>query len=544
MSKVAQYLNEHLQGEVTTNDHIRRQFSTDGSVLRVIPDMVVYPRSTSDIRKIARFSWQLAEKGHKLPITPRGAGTDQTGAAIGSGVVVDIAAHMNTIFELDIKQRLVRVQPGVNFKTLNDALRLQGLMVPSYPLSHAYSTIGGAIANNSSGALSGKYGSTLEWVSQLEVVLSNGEVIQTGRIGKREVERKKGLQTFEGEVYRGIDNLITDSDALLNSLAIDVRDNVGYNLVDVKRRDGSFDLTPLFVGSQGTLGIVSEIILKTEPLTSDPLVGALAFADADAARDGLDVLRSLDPAAMEFIDARLFAAAAERGKRYQFYTDALDQGEVSAVVVVEFDNSGDHTKKKIAKRIAKEFEGQPVYVALERQADKAAELRLLTSAISLWQLTDKAELSAPPVLDGAYVPPERFEDFSKAIAGLESKHHVELPLYGHVTQGVYSSRPLLDLQKVADRQKVFKLLAEWSTIVHAHGGHMMGEAGEGRFKAAFAYRDIDDDVKELYKSIRNIFDPLDIMNSGVKQAADLKKLAGDLRSDFTSSDYAQFGAGQ
>src|ERR1700757_4233622 len=126
MSKVAQYLNEHLLGEVTTNDHVRKQFATDGSVLAIVPDMVIYPRTTSDLRKIARFSWQLAEKGHRLPITPRGGGSDQTGGAIGSGVIIDTVAHMDAIFELDAKQRLVRVQPGVNFKALNDALKLHG----------------------------------------------------------------------------------------------------------------------------------------------------------------------------------------------------------------------------------------------------------------------------------------------------------------------------------------------------------------------------------------------------------------------------------
>lgn len=112
MSKVANYLNEHIQGEVTTNMAVRQAMSTDASVLSVMPEMVVYPRTTNDIRKIARFSNQLAEKGHMLPITPRGGGSDQTGAAIGKGIILNTTAHMDAIFELDAKQKLVRVQPG------------------------------------------------------------------------------------------------------------------------------------------------------------------------------------------------------------------------------------------------------------------------------------------------------------------------------------------------------------------------------------------------------------------------------------------------
>ncbi len=539
MSKVAQYLNEHLLGEVTTNDNIRRRFATDGSVLGILPDMVIYPRSTSDLRKVARFSWQLAEKGHKLSITARGGGTDQTGAAIGSGVILNTQTHLNTIFEVDAKQKLVRMQPGVTFKALNDALRLQGLYIPSYPVSQAYSTIGGAIANNASGILSGKYGATGSWVNQLEIVLSNGEVLQTGRVSKRDLGRKKGLQTYEGEIYRSIDNLLTDNADLINNLAVDVRDNVGYNIADIRHRDGSIDLTPLFIGSQGTLGIISEAIMKTEHVAEQPLVGAIAFVDYDGARDGLDALRAFEPAVMELIDARLLVTATERGKRYPFYNNALDQGDVAAIVVVEFDNHGDRAKKKIAKRIAKLFADQPAYVVLERDENKAADLQALELVPALVQQSDKADVSAPPLLEGAYIPAERFEDFAGAVAALEAKNHVELPLSGHAAQHVYYSRPLLNLQKVGDRQKVFKLLAEWATAVAAHSGHLIGESGEGRLKAPFAYKELDDEVKELYAAIRGIFDPLDIMNSGVKQSTDLKKLVSDLRNDYDGSDFAE-----
>lgn len=540
-SKVAQYLNEHLLGEVTTNEHIRKQYATDGSVLRIVPDMIIYPRTTSDIRKVARFSWQLAEKGHKLPITVRGGGTDQTGGAIGSGVILDVRAHMNTIFELDIKQRLVRVQPGVTFKALNDALRLQGFRIPSYPQSYAYSTIGGAIANNAGGTLSGKYGTTGEWIHQLEVILSNGEVLQTGRVSKRNLDKKKGLQTFEGELYRNVDNLLTDNAELIEKLAVDGRDNAGYNVVDTRRRDGSVDLTPLVVGSQGTLGIISEVIMKVQPIPEYPLVGALAFPDHDAARDALDVLRALDPSLLELVDGRVFEYASEQGKTYPFYNEALEQGNVAAIVVVEYDQSGDHAKKRVVKKIEKLFESQKSYMVFERKAETGDELRNLLQASVLSLVPDKPEHSVPQILEGAYIPQERLEEFAKAVEVLEAKNHVDLPLCGHAGEHIYYVRPQLDFHKVGDRQKVFKLLAEWSAAVFAHGGSLIGMSGEGRLKAAFAYKDLDADVKELYTSIRDLFDPLGFLNTGVKQAVELKKLAGDLRSDFDGSDFVRYG---
>ena len=543
MSKVAQYLNEHLQGEVTTADAVRQRFSTDASILKIVPDLVVHPRSTSDIRKVARFAWQLAEKGHKLPLTARGGGSDQTGAAVGSGVIVNMLAHMNAVFEIDSKQKLVRLQPGVTFKGLNDVLRAHNLVIPSYPASAAYSTIGGAIANNAGGILSGRYGATGEWVSQLEVVLSNGDVIQTGRVSKRDLGRKKGKQDFEGEIYRSIDNLLNDNAELIDSLAVNVPDNVGYNIVDVWRRDGSIDLTPLFVGSQGTLGIVSEIIMKSIDVSRDSLVGAITFASYDALRDGLDQIRDMGPTVLEVLDGKLFEASEERGKRYPLYVEAKGNGDVAAIVVFEFDGNSGRMKKNAGKKIAKLFEkNDDVLSVIERDGPKADELRALRNVTHLAMTPDKGGLSAPPLLDGSYIPSDRFEDFMKAVSVMEKKHHVDLALYGHAGQSIYYARPLFDFSKVTDRQKVFKLLGDWSQAVAAHGGHLIGEAGEGRLKAPFAYNALDDDVKKLYQSIRDIFDPMGLLNTGVKQSPDLKQLVSAVRNDYDGSDFAEYSA--
>lgn len=544
MSKVSEYLNEHLRGEITTNERVRKAFATDGSILSIMPDMVVYPRTTSDLRKVARFCWQLSEKGHKLPITVRGGGTDQTGAAIGSGIIVNTTAHMDAIFEVDAKQRLVRVQPGITFKALNQALRLHGLQIPSFPASQAFSTVGGAIANNASGVLSGRFGSTSAWVKQLEIVLSNGEILQTGKLSKRDLQHKKGLQTFEGEIYRNIDNLIADNDKVLDSLAIEVRDNAGYNVVDVKSRDGSCDLTPLFIGSQGTLGIVSEIILQAEALTGAPLIGAVAFPDLTSARDGMEALAALNPTLLEYVDGRILEQATANGNRYPFYAEALEADKVVAVVVMEFDDPHDRTKKKIAKKVAKLFKDNPGYLVLENDEIKAAELKLLANIPTVTLAPDKTSMSDPGSLYGSYIPPERFEEFTQAVEKLETKYHVQLPLTGHVTQGVYHARLLVDLTKPSDRHKVLKLLAEWAAIVYAHGGHLMGEAAEGRLKAPFAYKEMNEDAVKLFASVRDIFDPMGIMNTGVKQAIDMKKLVETLRTDYDKADFASYVEGE
>ena len=225
MNKIAVYLNEHLLGEVSSSKAMRRRFSRDGSVLSITPEIIIFPRVTNDIRKAARFAWQLAEKGHALPLTVRGLGGDQTGAAIGKGIVISTSTHLNHIIHIAVKDRLAHVQPGVTFEALNSALKWNGLSVPNVPGNSHLETVGGAIASNSLG----DNGSVTGAIQKLEVVLANGDLIETSRISKRDLSKKLGLQTFEGEVYRKLEGLIEDNTELIQQISKDlVPDNAGY----------------------------------------------------------------------------------------------------------------------------------------------------------------------------------------------------------------------------------------------------------------------------------------------------------------------------
>lgn len=540
MNKIAQYLSEHIIGEVITSSAVRQAFSTDASLLTITPEIVVYPRVTNDVRKVARFAWQLAEKGHAFPITVRGGGTDQTGAAIGRGIIIATTAHLNTIYELDVKQRLVRLQPGVTFKALNDALAIQGLIVPSFPASAAYSTVGGAIANNASGVLSGRYGATDKWVDQLEIVLANGDILQTGRLTKKEVSRKKGLQTFEGEIYRQIDGLIVDNQQLIDEkIAADIRDNAGYaGLADVRHKDGSIDLTPLFLASQGTLGIVSEIIMRASYANlTQRYVGLAAFDSYEAARDAVDDIITLHPSVFEIIDGALFADALARGKRYSFLDDDFARG---VVLLFSFDDFSERARSKSLKRAVKMLETRQAVVVTATDPEEAQALLNVREVSALALAPEEADVSAPPIVDGVYVPLERLEDFTSALASLATKHHIALPLYGHALEGVFYARPSLQLKKVSDKQKVFKLLDEYTNLVVAHGGHLVGEAAEGRIKTPFAYKHLDDDVLALYRQVKEVFDPYGLLNPGVKQATEIKDLVARLRPDYSVAAYANY----
>lgn len=523
MSKVATYLRGHLAGEVDFRTDLRAARARDAGILAIAPEMVVSPRNTSDIRKTARFSWQLSERGHALPLVARGAGYGINGSAVGRGAQISLAAHMNTIFEYDSKQRLARLQPGVTIQALQSALALQGTGVLALDGLDPRGTIGGAIADNAAGYLAGKYGSLAANVSQLEVVLANGDVLQTGKISKRELSRKKGQQDLEGDIYRGVETILEDYADEIN--AIHERDQTGYNsIVRVRDRDGSIDLTPLFIGSQGTLGIISEMILRVDFRSQHLDTAALVFASADTARDMLDELRRFAPAFVKYFDAALVRRAVQVGYKAPWFQEVGGKAP-QAVILVGFDDFNARARAKGKKKLEK-LCGSVADVSLVLDDDARASLSPLLDIARYSTLPDRAGVGMPPLLSDWFVPPERFEDFTKALAALGNKLRVDLPIAVDGLTELVSAYPLAPIAQASDRQKLMRLFDETARLVHQYGGAIVGQHGEGRSLSRFAYECIGARRVDMYRAIRKLFDPLGTLNPGVKQLNDVRQLAG------------------
>ena len=531
MSKIGAYLQEHISGEVSLSRDVRERMSRDGSLLKLKPEMVVYPKDTNDIRKLARFAWQLAERGHALPITARGSGTDLTGAAIGSGAILSFPAHMHRIFEYEPKQRLIRVQPGVSVGALQSALQMQGMRLPALADAPIHSTVGGAVANNTKSTLSGRYGAMNEWVDRLEVVLANGEVIQTGRISKRELNRKIGLGTLEGEIYRTIDGLIEDNKEVVAALSErELGTSAGYSsIASVKRKDGSFDLTPLIVGSQGTLGIISEMILKVDVIPSGKAVIVAAFSDAEIAHDVAELIITKErPTFLESFDSAVFEQATLLGKRYNFLEET--GSDVETVLLIGFDDPSGGARKKRLKRTSKILKTADAWYATGEDAT-ADDLLAIREALVWTASPDRVEFGAPSVLGSAYIPPEGVSVFRAGLKTLAKKHSMALPAYGQDVQNLYYVWPTFNLKKSGDKQKMLKLLEEYTALIQKVNGELVGNDGEGRLKSRFALGTFDDETLKLFSDIKTAFDSFKILNPGVKEMIEIKQLAPMIQSD-------------
>lgn len=528
MSKIGHYLQEHLLGEVMTATDARRYFATDASIFTLPPAIVVYPRNENDVRKTARFTWQLAERGRSVPVTARGAGTDQSGAALGSGIMLVFPAHMNRIIEFDSKSGAVTVEPGLNYGKLQQTLETHGRFLPPYPASLEYSTIGGAIANNAAGEKSVKYGDTRAFVRSLRVVLANGEVIETGRLSKRELNKKLGLATFEGELYRSIDTLLEENKKTVDKLELKVTKNAaGYGLLDVKRGDGSFDLTPLFVGSQGTLGIITEAVLDTENYNPETTLMLASFDDLEKAQRAITELRELSdkPSAIEMVDGNLLKLVDAINPNQ--LKDVIAKPYPEIVLLVEYDSPSDRHQKRASKRAHKIFEKLAVHQQTETILEKQAELWKVRQASATIVAHSEGRAKALPIIDDGVVPLDQTAKFIQAVRRLLEQNQLPVAIWGHVGDGNLHVQPYLDLGQVGDRQKAFRLMEEYYKLVISMGGSISGEYGDGRLRAPYLQTMFGAEVYALFQKTKQIFDPYGTLNPGVKinvSLADIKPL--------------------
>jgi FAD/FMN-containing dehydrogenase len=539
MGKVAQYLQEHLLGEVTDSTEARKQFAQDASILRIAPAIVVYPRDENDIRKTMRFSWQLAERGRGLPITARGGGSDTSGAAIGSGILLIFTAHMNRILELDQKKQFVTVEPGVTYDKLEQTLHTHGLFLPPYPASKHYATIGGGLANNAIGEKSVKYGPMGNYVERLRVVLANGELIETGPIGKRELNKKLGLSSLEGELYRTVDAMLEENAALIEQQSHHLkalRSNAGYNIFDLKTKKG-IDLTPLFLGSQGSLGIITEAILTTETYTPQTKLALVSLNDLNDLHEVLPKILKLKPSICDMIN-RSVVEQVTRINPNQL-AGLLKQPRAAVHLFVEFDDPKEANQKKSVKHLKKLLQKVDGDFELAEKPEEHTKIRKVRESVTTILTSPKGQSKAVPVAEDICVPITNLVEFLHKATEVYASLGLVAPAWGQAGEGIVRMQPMLDLGQVGDRQKLIKLSDSIYKAVIQMDGSITASAGDGRVRASYTRAMYGPEIHNLMLKIKNTFDPYNILNPGVKTATqeDVKAL---MRGDYSLAHRHEF----
>jgi FAD/FMN-containing dehydrogenase len=539
-SRLADYLNKYLDGVAISTPEVLHRYANDGSILDITPSIIVQPAGATDVRKTILLSSQLAEKGLKVSVTPRGSGSDKTGAAIGDGIVLDMRRYMNRVISIDPRQRLVHVQAGATLAEVNKALQPHGLCLPltlmgfeNPELNDQDHTIGGLIANNLGGQALPRLGRLVDYLVQLEVVLADGSVYHTTNLNVRKmkltgVNQKKGEEiSFADTVNANIHKFVRDNAEALAVLRTRRVGNTGYlyGLTQLGAGEKTLNLMPLFLGSQGSLGVVTEVILSADYLGPVPDLLVAKFDNAkQALAFGADVMRE-GPSICNLMDGRLFAEAKKSGKSFV----PLGGLESSALVMMAgFDDSSARQRQKKIHNLSKLLEKNGIsYVTSFKQEFYEDYFNNIIKA-ALNAARDGAVRA--PILDGVIVPTESVDKYLNGLGRLERLLDNKLMPYGSLITNLWTVRPAIDF-KTVDKRHVLRLMREYGRFVLECDGILAGEGGEGRIKAASSISKRNSFVEEADKFVKKQFDPKGILNAGVKQVNAVDHLMDYIRDD-------------
>lgn len=491
-----------IAGEVRCDDVFLRLFASDASIFEIKPLGVIRPRSPADVSACVRY---VAEK--QLPIHARGAGTGVAGESLGPGLVLDFSAHLRRVVRVEPEQ--VRVQPGVIYERLNEALLSQGRILGPDPASGPITTIGSMIAIDAGGSRWLKYGSMRNHVQSLQVVLADGEILEVGRevladgVSTSTIPRKRDL-------VNQLAALLTKNAELIRQHQPNSPQNhCGYDLVDVLA-DGHLDLARLLVGTEGTLALITEATLRTEPLPRFRGVAIILFDSIEkAARAVPDVIAS-NPSACDLMDRRHLSLARAAEPRF----DQLIPLETEAALLVEHDGDDSQEVRGRLQRLVSELWQQKRMAFGARQAFEDDELALF------WRLVNKVQpalyrttgLIRPlPIVEDLAVAPTMLPDFLVRLQNVLKRNQVTASIYCHAGQGQLHIQPLLDLAGPDDIQQMRRLTEELYREVLDVGGSIGGEHACGLSRTAFV-RHQAGPLFEVFREVKHIFDPANILN--------------------------------
>jgi FAD/FMN-containing dehydrogenase len=464
-------------------------------------------------------------------MTVRGVGYSKTGSDIGTGLIIS-TERMPRIQEIDIRQRLVRVQCGVKLGELKKALNLCGLDLPV--MGNPFETIGGLIAKAASASNNTEPSTIHDFIDRAEVVLSDGTLIEARGLSNHYFRRKKLKEDREGDLYRTIDELIEDEWENIAGIPESKKNRFGYSGLKAVKTRHSFSLLPLICGSEGTLGIVSEVILRVEPVFDRPDYVAIPCKSTSVYALVCRELRRLKFTDIVVYDMELFNTPNSIGKTSRLFRKMSDDGYL--IVANVKDDSSRERRRKLAKIrralpdsisvIEEDDENERDFIELDRTLD--AYLNDVT--LNNYHL---------PLIDGVYVAPEQQVSFLNAVTKLAKDMKLAMAVYGSVDFNTFSIRPNFNPSTAAGRKKIIQFLGNYLKLISAHEGYPCGEAPEGRFMAIFAQKFESKQTLELYKKVKAIFDPQGILNPGIKHETNVKMTLKHFRSDYNDGILAK-----
>jgi len=494
-------------------DNLTRQlYATDASIYQIEPAAVAFPRSAREASAVIHAA---ADAG--VSVTPRGAGTSLVGNAIGDGLIVEFSRYNRQINDFDLEKRSVCVGAGVVLDQLNDFLKPRGFCFGPDVATSARATLGGMIANNSSGARVPVYGTTADHVISLEIVMADGRIEKIGR-----------AHDTLGAERKQIDNLVRAKGAEMAERWPPglLKRWPGYGIERFLRAPNN--LADILAGSEGTLAAIFSAELKISPLPHEKGLGLIFFASVDEAMQATVELLDLKPAAIEHIDRPLL----DQTKGQLLFQAARDLLELEtkpceSVLIVEF---YDDVAERLSILQTKKLGLRTKILTDPAQMNSVWSVRksglsLLTGCIG----------PAKPVafIEDAAVRPAQLPAYVRGLQSIMKPLGLEASYYGHAASGLLHVRPVLDLHSASDLKKFRQVADQTSALVRQFKGSLSAEHGVGIARTEYMREQLGDELLGVMREIKRTFDPKNIFNPGKIFADGRHKIDSHLRENFT-----------
>jgi FAD/FMN-containing dehydrogenase/Fe-S oxidoreductase len=517
-------LAAEFTGELHFDAVSRALYATDASVYQIEPLGVAIPRSRADVIRLVGIC-----REHRCPITMRGGGTSQAGQAIGPGLVVDTSKYLNGLLDLNIAERWARVEPGLVLDELNDQLRQHGLRFAPDVSTASRATIGGMMANNSSGARSVIYGKTIDHVLEQEVVLSDGSVVHLGPISRDQLRTKCAEQSLEGACYRVVADLATQHrDEIGRRFPRVLRRVGGYNLDEFVHDDRLFNLAKLMVGSEGTLGVVLSATVNLVPLPAAKAVLAIQFAGLLESLSAAPLILRHGPSAVEVMDKSILDYTKQSAALEALRRSFID-GDPGALLCVEFYADRAEDLPPRLKALEQDLRAQGLGYHYHHALDLPGQARIwsLREAGLGLSMAMKDDAKSLSFVEDTAVAPERLRDFIERFLAIVRGHGTTAGVYAHASVGCLHVRPVVNMKTEAGVRRFEAIANDISDLVLEFGGALSGEHGDGLVRSPFMEKMFGPVLYQAFRTIKKTFDPHGIFNPG--KIVDAPPLTANLR---------------
>jgi len=522
---VARALSGRIEGNLLTDRFSRAAYATAACIYRIPPLAVVVPKTADDVAATVRAAGDLG-----VSVTPRGAGSGVAGQAIGPGIVLDFTKYMNRILEVRAEDRFVRVQPGVVTGHVNEAFAEHGLMLGPDPSSEPFCTIGGNLGTNASGARGIRYGSMRDYVVWLDAVLADGsrvrlEPVDTQGDAWRAIADR---DDFFGRAAAGTRRLIEENaDLIASHRPYTSKHSAGYNLFNVLD-EGRIDLTRLVVGSEGTLAVVVEAGLRVVPQRTERASLLLWFDDLEKGGEAVHTILEEGPSACEIMERTFLDIVRADGSVPAEYLPP----EADTVVLVEQLSDSRQTNEAFIRRVRERVIDDLGLAFGGIEAHDPAEQE------RLWQVRKRAvqilqRLPGPkritPFIEDVSVPPDRLVEYIHELREIFAQHGVEAAVYGHAGDSNLHARPILDVRRSEDVQRMTAIAEDVTDLVVRLGGTVSCEHGDGLARSGYLERQFGPDLYALMREVKRLWDPAGVLNPGKVVTDERRVHVDDLR---------------